>query len=237
MYDTLAAAYEFTVPEALVTPAGNVEAFLPLIARAERVLDCACGIGLLAVGLAEAGRVVCATDLSPGMVERARQLAEAHGVAIDARVCGWGQLAEQGWDERFDAVLCVGNSLAHSEARRASLAAMTSVLRPGGLLVLTSRNWELEHTGLRVSDTIIERDGRRGLVVYDWLPPRGERREFDIAVAILNADGTVVTHAERMSYWPFTHDALARDLESVGLTVETDTWTREVERYLVTARR
>ncbi len=133
--------------------------------------------------------------------------------------------------------MCVGNSLAHSDARRASLAAMASVLRPGGLLELTSRNWELEHSGLRVSDTIVERDGRRGLVIYDWLPPRGERHDFDIAVAILNADGTVVTHAERMSYWPFTHTALAHDLQSVGLTVETNTSTREVERYLVTARR
>jgi hypothetical protein len=69
------------------------------------------------------------------------------------------------------------------------------------------------------------------------LPTRGERHDFDIAVAILNADGTVLTDAERVSYWSFTHDEFARDLESAGLTVETNTWTREVERYLLTARR
>ena len=37
--------------------------------------------------------------------------------------------------------------------------------------------------------------------------------------------------------WPFTPSDLAGDLRAVGLELEQSTFTPEVERYLVTARR
>jgi 2-polyprenyl-3-methyl-5-hydroxy-6-metoxy-1,4-benzoquinol methylase len=70
--------YEFTLPDAMITPAGGVEAFGQLTAGLpprSTVLDCACGIGLLAIGLAEAGHDVCLTDISPAMVARTRAMA------------------------------------------------------------------------------------------------------------------------------------------------------------------
>ncbi len=76
------------------------------------MLDCACGIGLLAAGLAGAGYETQASDISPEMVARTRAL----GVA--ARVCAWEALEPTA---DFDAVLCVGNSLAHAQDRRAAL--------------------------------------------------------------------------------------------------------------------
>ena len=54
-YQDLAAAYGWLVPETLLTPEGSAVAFEPQIAQVEpgsRVLDCACGTGTLAVGLA-----------------------------------------------------------------------------------------------------------------------------------------------------------------------------------------
>ena len=105
------------------------------------MLDCACGIGLLAIGLAQAGYRAEASDLSPAMVERTRALAAQHGVEVPARVCAWIDL-EPG--RRYDAVFCVGNSLGHVRERVASLRAIAATLNPGGQLVLTSRNWERE---------------------------------------------------------------------------------------------
>src|SRR6185436_9599759 len=146
-YNTLASVYDWIVPEALVTPAGSSEMFLPYIegvAPGARVLDCAAGTGTLAVGLAQRGFDVTATDASAGMVERTRALAAAEGVDLVACVCPWAELATQGF-ELFDVVFCVGNSLAHARgraARQAALGAMARVMRPGGVLVLTSRNFE-----------------------------------------------------------------------------------------------
>jgi SAM-dependent methyltransferase len=248
-YDALAAAYEFTVPDAMLSPAGSVAAFASVtdgLPPGAAVLDCACGIGLFAVGLAEAGCEVCATDVSPSMVARTRALAADRGTAIDARVCSWQQLGDQGWQERFDAVFCVGNALTHApgqDGRRAALLGMAGVLRRSGMVVLTSRNWERRRDqppGLSVGEKVIERSGRRGLLVYDWLPAAAwtERHHVDVAVVLLDAGGDgVETYAERLAYWPFTHEELTDDLQAAGLRLAMTTYHREAERYLVTATR
>ncbi|HSK98331.1 MAG TPA: class I SAM-dependent methyltransferase, partial [Euzebyales bacterium] len=147
-YDTLAGVYEWLTPESLATPQGAVDAFAGVVdlEPGARVLDCAAGTGQLAVGLALRGHDVVASDASAGMVERTMALAAEHGVDLPAVVCEWESLPDQGWQGAFDAVFCVGNSLTHAgptPRRRAALAAMAAVLRAGGLLVATSRNWEL----------------------------------------------------------------------------------------------
>lgn len=248
-YDTLAAAYEFTVPDSMLSPAGSVAAFVSVtgdLPPGATVLDCACGIGVLAVGLAEAGCEVCATDVSPSMVARTQALAADRGTAIDARVCSWEQLGDQGWHGRFDAVFCVGNAFTHArgqDGRRTALLAMAGVLRRDGMLVLTSRNWERRRDqppGLSVGEKVIERAGRRGLVVYDWLPAAAwtERHHVDVAVVLLDAGGDgVETYAERLAYWPFTHEELSDDLQAAGLQLAMTTYHPEAERYLVAATR
>ena len=181
-YDTLAAAYDWLVPEPLLSPEGAAAAFAMVtggLARGARVLDCAAGTGQLAVGLALQGLAVTATDASPGMIGRTRALAAERGADVVAEVCAWADLPERGWDGRFEAVLCVGNSLVHAPgraARRAALAAMAGVLAPDGLLAVTSRNWERVRAaghGLEVADRIVVRDGRGGLVIHAWTLARG----------------------------------------------------------------
>ncbi len=238
-YTSLAGVYEWLTPEPLLTPEGNVAAFAPWIeplAAGARVLDCACGTGTLAVGLALRGFDTFASDASPAMIQRTRALAVHHGVDVRARVCAWEALPP-GPD--FDAVLCVGNSLAHAADRRAALTAMAGVLRPGGTLVLTSRNWERELAAgsrLEVDDRLTVRDGRRGLITRAWTIAE-DVVTLDVAVSIIAADGTVATAAERLRVWPFTADDLLDDLRSAGLEPRQNTYTPESERYLVTASR
>jgi SAM-dependent methyltransferase len=212
-YASLADVYEFLTPEALLTPAGNVAAFARWI-EGPRVLDCACGTGLLAAGLYERGYEVEATDASPEMIRRASAL------GLRARVCAWEDLPAS---RDFDTVLCIGNSLAHARERLAALRGMAGCLAPGGRLVLTSRNWEREQPDERYEVT---RDGRTALVTYAWAGGA-----VDIAVTV---DG--VTVGERLVFFPFTHEALLTELEAVGLTLEESTWEQEAARYLVAAR-
>jgi SAM-dependent methyltransferase len=246
-YARLAGVYEWLIPEPMLTPEGSVEAYVGIVDELgpdARMLDCAAGTGELAVGLRLRGFDVTATDISGAMIERTRQLAAARGIALCATVCSWEQLVERGWSNSFDAVWCVGNSLAHAPgqpARRAALGQMAGVLRPGGLLVLTSRNWELvrdEGSGLRIGEQLVERDGRRALVVYGWSLAESwdDRHDLDIAVAVVEPTGTVSSHVERLAIWPFRHQDLDADIRAAGLVTTLSTYDPMVDRYLVTAK-
>src|SRR4051812_47259846 len=181
MYDSLAGVYEFLVPETLLSPEGSAAAFdavLETLPAGARVLDCACGTGTLAVGLALRGFEVDASDASPEMVVRTRALAQARGARVQAEVARWDELA----GGPFDAVLCVGNSIAHAPGRagrRAALGGMRRVMRDGGLLALTSRNWERPPAA---GEEVVERGGRRATVRRDWHD--GEPRTLEIEVDV-----------------------------------------------------
>jgi SAM-dependent methyltransferase len=206
------------------------------------VLDCACGTGELAVGLALRGCEVRASDASSGMVAQARGLAAAHGVTVDFAVTAWDALPPLG--DR-DATFCVGNSLVHAHgraARQAALAAMAATLAPGGTLEVTSRNWEAlraAHPHLWVADRLVEREGVRALVMRAWEIPASwdDEHAMEVAVAVLRDDGGVEVHQERLTLWPFAHGELDEDLRAAGLDVVSDGWAPDADRYLVTARR
>ena len=110
-----------------------------------RVLDAAGGTGMHAIALAQRGYAAAAADLSPGMVERARQNAQTAGVLLELAAAGFGALEKAFGPARFDAVLCLGNSLPHLLDPRELLAALrdfSAVLRPGGLLLIQNRNFD-----------------------------------------------------------------------------------------------
>ncbi len=247
-YGSLASVYEWLVSDAKASPAGNAQAFGVVTAGLDpgaQILDCACGIGLLAVGLAEAGFRVTACDASPVMVERTRALARAHGVEVPTRVCRWDQLPDQGWQDRFDAVLCVGNSLAHAvgrPGRRAALDGMASVLVSGGVLALTSRNWEqIRSAGSRLDvwDRLVERAARKAVVVYSWqVPPSWDaEHQLQISVATLQGGDRLQVTTEVLPIWPFHHEELLADVAAAGLTLAASTYDATQPEYLVTAQR
>jgi 2-polyprenyl-3-methyl-5-hydroxy-6-metoxy-1,4-benzoquinol methylase len=228
-YDSLAAVYDWLVPEPLLTPEGSADAFAPLLARGTRVLDCAAGTGTLAAGLARRGFDVVASDASPAMLEQAARR------GLSTRVCRWDELGAQGWAP-FDAVLCVGNSLAHTADRRAALAGMRAVLVDGGQLVLTSRNWAkvcAAGSRVEVGERLVERHGRRALVIYAWTI--AAEHAFEVVVALVDDDGAVTPHRERFAFFPFTYEELCADLRAAGFTPGAGS-DPDADRYLVTAR-
>jgi len=246
-YDELAGVYDWLVPEFVLAPQDSAAVFADGLAlrSGARVLDCAAGTGQLAVGLALRGFDVAATDASGAMIERTRGLAAEHGVAVDARTCTWEQLSDQGWADGFDAVFCIGNSLTHAAgqaARRRALTGMAAVLREGGPLVLTSRNWELVRAagrGLDVGTQLVQRGGRRGLTIHVWTLAEDwdDRHDLDVAVALIDDDGGVRTISERLAFWPYAHTTLDEDLRAVGLEPLSSTYESHVERYRVVALR
>ena len=118
---------------------------------------------------------------------------------------------------------------------------MAAVLRPGGLVVLTSRNWELvrdEGSGLRIGEQLVERTGRSALVVYGWslADSWDDRHHLDIAVAIIEPGGAVGSHVERLAFWPFRHEDPDADIRTAGLVRTLSTYNPTVDQYLITAK-
>jgi glycine/sarcosine N-methyltransferase len=107
------------------------------------VLDCSCGIGTQAIGLALHGHRVTGTDLSHRAAGRAAREAARRGVTLRTATADMRRLPFP--DGRFDAVVCADNALPHLLTERdvhAALAEMRRVLRPGGLLLVSTRSYD-----------------------------------------------------------------------------------------------
>jgi SAM-dependent methyltransferase len=247
-YDALAEVYEWLISEAKLTPAEFAASFddvLGLLPSNAQVLDCSCGTGQLAVGLAGLGLPVVATDASAPMVRRTAELAEEYGAAVRTLRANWEELPDHFDDATFDMVFCVGNSLHHAEGasgRVAALESMSRLLRRGGRLVLTSRTWELVRargSRLDISDRLVRRNGRDAVVVYRWeiAPHWEDEHHIEIAVAQVDAAGSVLVHSELLSCWPYRYDELEAELRRVGLRTEMSTFNPEAENYMLVARK
>ena len=115
---------------------------------------------------------------------------------------------------------------------------MAGALRPGGTVILTSRNWERElaaGTRLEVEPRVVERGGRRALIARAWTI--GEATRHEVAVSLLADDGAVTTITEVLTVWPFAYDALLADLHAACFEVAETTFAPAVDRYLVKAVR
>src|ERR1035437_932389 len=76
----------------------------------ESVLDCACGTGIQAIGLASLGYHVEASDISLEMVQVVRRKAAERGLLLPTRQQDFRHLAA-GSSHTYDAVVCYGGSL------------------------------------------------------------------------------------------------------------------------------
>lgn len=156
------------------------------------VLDCSCGIGTQAIGLAQRGYTVHATDFSPRAVERAALEATRLSVPLTTGVADFRTLAEQ-VEGTFDVVISCDNSVTHllDDADLALTAQnMHAKLRPDGLLLLSIRDYDhLTYDRPRTTTpTIIDEDGQRRVVfqVWDWAE---DGQSYTLTMFIVQQDG------------------------------------------------
>jgi SAM-dependent methyltransferase len=119
----------FTTPSAarLVSFAG--------IQNGQAVLDVACGTGVVAVTAAQRGAMVTGADLTPALLERARENSEIAAVEIDWQEADVEALPFA--NDQFDVVL---SQFGHMFAPRPDVAIteMLRVLKPGGTIAFAT---------------------------------------------------------------------------------------------------
>ncbi len=108
------------------------------------ILDCACGIGTQAIGLASLGYSVTASDISDGEIAEAKVRAANHHVKIRFEHADFCALSET-FSEVFDIVICMDNALPHmlsKSALEAAIKSITNQMVTGGMLVASIRDYD-----------------------------------------------------------------------------------------------
>jgi len=186
------------------------------------LLDCSCGIGTQAIGLAARGYHVHATDISPAAVERAGREAAAHGVTLTVGVADLRRLPEV-VEGTFDIVLSCDNALPHlitDEDLLLGARSMRAKVRPSGLLVASISDNDrriLNRLHATTPQVFDDPEGRRIVFqVWDW----GEDdRVYTVSMFILREiEGTWRTARYVTTYRAVLRAELSAILQQAGFT-------------------
>jgi glycine/sarcosine N-methyltransferase len=180
-YDQMATAYHLIFEDwdvAIERQKAVLSNLLPPPSDTGTVLDCACGIGTQALGLAQAGYTVEGTDLSVGEIERAKKEASLRGLSIQFRVDDM-RLLTTSPKGMFGAVVAMDNALPHLDSDdeiHTALLAMRDRLKPQGKLLISLRDYEAlmkQRPAVTEPAWFLDK-GRRRIVhqVWDWQDDR-----------------------------------------------------------------
>ena len=112
--------------------------------RTAQILDCACGIGTQAIGLAAIGYSVTASDISEGELAEATVRAKKNDVKIRFKHADFCALSNT-FSEKFDIVIAMDNALPHmltSEALEKAVRSITGQIKPDGIFVASIRDYD-----------------------------------------------------------------------------------------------
>ena len=111
--------------------------------KVRKILDLACGTGHHSTFFTKSGYEVTGVDLSEKMLQIAKE--NAKGISgVQFLKAGFLDLYPK-LKDRFDAVICLGNSLPHLLSKRdlkKTLQNIYNLLNPGGVFILQNRNYD-----------------------------------------------------------------------------------------------
>lgn len=141
--------------------------------RFASAIDVACGTGLHAIILAQAGIQMVGADLSNAMLARA----QGHAEQLNARV-EWVQASMERASlhvtKTFDAAFCLGNSLPHlltPQEFEAAANSFSRLLHPGGILVVQLLNYARILAEKERIVGVHRHDAAEYVRFYDFLDP------------------------------------------------------------------
>lgn len=221
-YDNLASQYDALYADWQAETRGQAGILDRIVSdagfdRSARVLDCACGIGTQAIGLAALGYPVTASDISEAELAEARRRAQERGLAIRFERADFRALEER-FSERFDLVIAMDNALPHmlsAEDLDAAVGSIVGRLRPGGLFVASIRDYDsLLAVKPPYSPPYIhktERGQRVAFQTWDW---QGET--YRLTQYILEDEGTLAVSKFSCEYRATRREELTALLRKNG---------------------
>ena len=108
------------------------------------VLDCACGIGTQAIGLAGLGYHMTASDISDGELAEAKNRAAQNQVQVQFAHADFCALSET-FSDRFDIIIAMDNALPHmltANALESAIKSITNQIKDGGMFVASIRDYD-----------------------------------------------------------------------------------------------
>ncbi len=186
-----------------------------------RVLDCSCGIGTQAIGLALGGHRVVAADLSPVATARAAAEAAARGAVLPVTTADMRQLPFG--PSCFDVVLSADNALPHllrAEDVQAALAGMLRVLRDDGLLMVTLRDYdEARRTRPTAPPPQVSQTREGRVVTFQLWHWHQDGEHYDLEHFQLVPDGrSWDVRVRRTTSWALTRGQLTDFVTAAGFT-------------------
>ena len=176
-YDELAADYHLNFgnwDDAIANQAKILDKIIKEHANGsvQTLLDCSCGIGTQAIGLAQIGYTVTASDLSPLAIKRAEKEALKRDVSIHCKVADFLRL-ETEIENTFDVVISCDNSLPHllsdDELQLASKNILSKI-RSGGLFITSIRDYDdiLKNRPISTYPIVSDTDGVKTFTFQTW---------------------------------------------------------------------
>lgn len=107
------------------------------------ILDCTCGIGTQAIGLAQLGFIVEGSDISPDAIRRAKKETTIRNLKIRYKVLDLLQLS--GIKKKFDVIISMDNALPHITNKNALITAFKEIkkcLSDKGIFIFSIRDYD-----------------------------------------------------------------------------------------------
>ena len=187
-----------------------------------RILDCACGIGTQAIGLAALGYSVTGSDISAGEIEEARKQAEENHVRLCLKQADFRALSDA-FSEQFDIVIAMDNALPHMLSHAELEKAVNSIICrtcSGGMFVASIRDYDQllqEKPAFSAPYVHKTEKGQRVLFqTWDWT---GENYRF--IQYIINDEETTQISRFECEYRAVRREELTALLRSAGCTEVT----------------
>lgn len=135
-------------------------------------IDVACGTGSHAVVMSQMGIHAVGADISTAMLQKAQAFARQAGVSVQWINCPMQELSQQ-INEKFDIVLCLGNSLPHiltQEDIDKTISGFAKALQPGGVLLIQLLNYRKILQQKERIVAITRKGNNEYIRFYDFLP-------------------------------------------------------------------
>lgn len=163
--------------------------------RVHTILDAACGVGTQAIGLAQKGYHLTASDISSAEIERARSEAASRKLKIDFHTADMRSL-QKTFDAKFDLVIACDNAVPHLLSDDEILQAFREFYRvttEAGGCIISVRDYDtLEKGGRRLYPRMVHDIPGGRVVIFDCWDFDGE--VYDITMYVVEDTGLATAH-------------------------------------------